>query len=358
MCFKARTVSTPTSLPLSSRDRFPHRCNSTSPALRAFDLIGVDEGGVKREFFQILVEELFDPQYGMWERNSKTGSYWFSSHQSLFKTEEDRRNYFLTGLALGLAIHNGVILNINFPSCMYKKLVHESVGLVPDLQELMPETCNGLLELLRYAKDDVDDVFSLNFAVTVTDFGDVKEHALIPGGVDIDVTQKNKTQYAELVAHYYLNDAVSKSFTAFARGFATLVDGKSFEFFNAEELDLLVAGETTLDFHALESSCLYEGGYDSNHKTIRFFWRVVHNLREEEKKKLLKFVTGCPRSPIGGLRNLRPPLKIQRHGPDSASLPQAATCFSTLLLPEYTTQRKLRKKLLCAIENCEGFGLK
>ena len=51
---------------------------------------------------------------------------------------------------------------------------------------------------------------------------------------------------------------------------------------------------------------------------------------------------------------LTPPLKIQRHGGrDENMLPQAATCFSTLLLPEYSTIQKLRQKLLLAIENCE-----
>jgi ubiquitin-protein ligase E3 A len=26
---------------------------------------GIDEGGVRKEFFQLLIKNLFDPQYGM-----------------------------------------------------------------------------------------------------------------------------------------------------------------------------------------------------------------------------------------------------------------------------------------------------
>ncbi len=44
--------------------------------------------------------------------------------------------------------------------------------------------------------------------------------------------------------------------------------------------------------------------------------------------------------------------------PDSERLPSAHTCFNVLLLPDYASQAKLRAKLLTAIDNAQGFGLK
>ena len=38
-------------------------------------------------------------------------------------------------------------------------------------------------------------------------------------------------------------------------------------------------------------------------------------------------------------------------------LPLAQTCFNQLLLPPYKSKRKLREKLLIAINNSEGFGM-
>ena len=58
---------------------------------------------------------------------------------------------------------------------------------------------------------------------------------------------------------------------------------------------------------------------------------------------------------MNGLATL--PLYVGRHGPDTDRLPTAHTCFNHLLLPEYTSKDKLRQKLLCAIQNSEGFGL-
>jgi len=39
------------------------------------------------------------------------------------------------------------------------------------------------------------------------------------------------------------------------------------------------------------------------------------------------------------------------------NLPEAHTCFNQLILPEYQNKEILKKKLIIAISNAEGFGL-
>lgn len=72
-------------------------------------------------------------------------------------------------------------------------------------------------------------------------------------------------------------------------------------------------------------------------------------------KRMCESLLLLRRAPVGGLSNLE--LMIQRAGPDSEALPTAHTCFNYFLLPEYSDREKLRKKLLTAINNAEGFGL-
>ena len=70
-------------------------------------------------------------------------------------------------------------------------------------------------------------------------------------------------------------------------------------------------------------------------------------------------VLPCPperRAPVGGLSKL--PLLIQRSGPDSNALPTSHTCFNALLLPEYASEEKMRERLVMAVENATGFGLR
>lgn len=89
---------------------------------------------------------------------------------------------------------------------------------------------------------------------------------------------------------------------------------------------------------------------------LRNFWSIVHDdLTPEQKRKLLLFVTASDRIPVGGLKELS--FVLQRNGPDSDRLPTALTCFSRLLLPEYSSRDKLKERLITAIENAKGFGL-
>jgi hypothetical protein len=88
---------------------------------------------------------------------------------------------------------------------------------------------------------------------------------------------------------------------------------------------------------------------------VTWFWEILQEMNEDQKKKFLTFTTGCNRAPINGLASL--PLYIGREGPDSDRLPSSHTCFNHLLIPEYSSKDKLREKILIAINNSEGFGL-
>lgn len=55
----------------------------------------------------------------------------------------------LTGLVLGLAIYNRVLLDFPLPLPLYKKLLGQSVGL-RDLEEMQPRLGRSLRQLLQY----------------------------------------------------------------------------------------------------------------------------------------------------------------------------------------------------------------
>ena len=81
---------------------------------------GVDEGGVKKEFFQLLIRQLFDPDFGMFLYNEKERLYWFNG-----RTHEPNINFELIGILMGLALYNNVLLEANFPLACYKKLLFQ-----------------------------------------------------------------------------------------------------------------------------------------------------------------------------------------------------------------------------------------
>ena len=125
--------------------------------------------------------------------------------------------------------------------------------------------------------------------------------------------------------------------------------------FKPEELELFVCGIPELNFNEWKKAARYVDGYNEESEVVVWFWEVLGEMNEEQKKKFLMFTTGCNRAPILGLARL--PLYVGREGPDSERLPSSHTCFNHLLIPEYPSKEKLREKLLIAINNSEGFGL-
>jgi len=151
-------------------------------------------------------------------------------------------------------------------------------------------------------------------------------------------------------------DSIKSQWEAFESGVMRIMEDASLDLFLPEELELLVVGSGVLDFKALESNTVYEGGYDAESEVIKNFWLFVNSSSRETQVQLLKFATASTKAPIGGLAKM--PFIIQRAGPDSGLLPTSHTCFNTLLLPDYGSDyEKLANNLGRAILECEGFGL-
>jgi ubiquitin-protein ligase E3 A len=68
--------------------------------------------------------------------------------------------------------------------------------------------------------------------------------------------------------------------------------GDCLTLFRADELELLICGSPTLDFHALQGACRYEDGFTRDSALMGQLWEVLHALPEADKKKFLMFATG------------------------------------------------------------------
>uniref|UniRef100_A0A0B6ZJY5 HECT-type E3 ubiquitin transferase n=1 Tax=Arion vulgaris TaxID=1028688 RepID=A0A0B6ZJY5_9EUPU len=311
---------------------------------------GLDEGGVSKEFFQLIVEELFNPDIGMFTYNEESHHFWFNS-----SSFENDAQFTLIGILLGLAIYNSCILDIHFPMVVYRKLMGKK-GTYRDLYDVDPTLMRSLQDMIDYQKDDFVDVFDLIFRIGFDDvFGQSHTHDL-KENAECVVTQANKQEFVDLYADYLLNKSIEQQFRAFKRGFLMVTSESPLkQLFRPEEIEVLVCGSKILDFHALEEATEYDGGFTEDSQTVRNFWSVVHAMPEDSKKKLLQFTTGTDRVPIGGLSKLK--MIIARNGPDSDRLPTSHTCFNVLLLPEYVTVEKLKDRLLKAINYSKGFGM-
>ncbi|XP_005153730.1 probable E3 ubiquitin-protein ligase HERC4 isoform X1 [Melopsittacus undulatus] len=309
----------------------------------------VDAGGVRKEFFLLIMRELLDPKYGMFRYYEESRLIWFSD-----QTFEDSDLFHLIGVVCGLAIYNFTIIDLHFPLALYKKLLNKKPSL-DDLKELMPDVGRGMQQLLDYPEDDIEEAFCLNFTITVENFGTTEIKELVPNGADVPVVKQNRQDFVDAYVDYIFNKSVASLFDAFHAGFHKVCGGKVLQLFQPSELQAMVIGNTNYDWKELEKNTEYKGEYWADHPTIKIFWEVFHELSLEKKKQFLLFLTGSDRIPILGMKCLK--LVIQPTGGGEDYLPVAHTCFNLLDLPKYTDKETLKSKLIQAIDHYEGFSL-
>ncbi|KAF6033800.1 UBE3A [Bugula neritina] len=247
---------------------------------------GIDEGGVSKEFFQLITDEIFNPDFGMFAYDEDTRQFWFNPDSF-----ENDAQFTLVGILLGLAIYNNIILDIRLPMVVYRKLMGK-LGTLDDMELSHPVLYSSLNQLMRHEGNVEEDIMA-TFTLSRTNmFGETISHSLKEGGAELSVTNENREEYCHLYADYMLNKMVEKQFNAFFKGFHMVTDESPIEtLFTAEEIEELVCGSSAWDLHALEDSTEYDG-FDAGSETIKHFWTVVHGMDVDDQKKLLQFVSG------------------------------------------------------------------
>ncbi|XP_062852462.1 probable E3 ubiquitin-protein ligase HERC3 [Trichomycterus rosablanca] len=298
---------------------------------------GIDHGGICAEFFSLLGHEI-TKRSDVIQVLDDSGLFWFS-------TEPSRGVLYFIGIMCGLAFYNHHFMNIGFPLALFKKLLNHSPTL-SDLEELSPVEARCLKDLL-FEDEDVEEVFCLDFTV--------KGQELIPNGAEIPVTNVNRQKYVDLYVDYVFNKSVKHQFEEFAEGFSRGCPFDFWKMYQPEELKDLLYGKAEYKWKEFQKGATYECCSPSDN-LIQNFWTVFFEMDEEHQKRLLKFIYGTDRLPVGGLSKKH--LKIVRCFSDDADnrFPSAQTCYGVLLLPDYSNIKILREKLTDAITFCDVFG--
>ena len=96
-------------------------------SIRFEDEPGIDQGGVRKEYFSLVIKELLSPNYGMFKYNEDVQLYYFNG-----QTLEPNIYFELIGNLMGLAVYNNTFINLPFPRACYKVLIDKE----PDLDDL------------------------------------------------------------------------------------------------------------------------------------------------------------------------------------------------------------------------------
>lgn len=318
------------------------------------DECGIDGGGVFREFLSELLKEAFDPNRGFFMTTTDNKLYPNPSVACIVQNFE--KHFYFIGRILGKALYENLLVELPLADFFLSKLVgkHSDVD-VHQLASLDPVLHRNLLSLKTYDGDVAD--LNLDFTVVSSELGETRIEELKPNGTNIFVNAENRIEYIQLVADYKLNRQIRRQCAAFRQGLANLVPLEWLTMFSNKELQVLISGaEIAVDVDDLRMHTIYGGEFSAKHVTIKYFWNVMREFTDEERRLLLKFVTSCSRPPLLGFKDLDPPFRIQNAG-DTDRLPSASTCMNLLKLPAFTSEKQVKERLLYAIQSNAGFEL-
>lgn len=187
--------------------------------------------------------------------------------------------------------------------------------------------------------------------------GKVVEIDLVPNGRNVPVTEENKVDFLNKLAHFRLCESVKAEVQLFIKGLEELVPMDCLTLLDEQELELLICGLSDYSVSDMKKHCtIVEMSEKEKATTLEYFWAIVASFTSEERARLLQFITGSSNLPTGGFENLTPKLQI---GVCQSSLPMSHTCFNMINLPSGQSYEELHHGLLIAINFAsEGFGIR
>ena len=331
---------------------------------------GLDSGGLRKEWFLLLIREVFDPEHGLFVYDEDSRYCYFNP--DCFETSDQ---FFLVGVLVGLAIYNSTILDVALPPFAFRKLLASAPNhlgpatsfvrstmsyTIEDLAEFRPSLASGLKALLDF-EGNVQETFCRDFVVVTERYGQAVQAPLCPDGANRPVTNTNRKEFVDLYIRHLLDSSIARQYEPFKRGFFSVCEGNALSLFRPEEIELLVRGsEEPLDVETLRAVAIYDGwgkcASPADEPVVTWFWESFAKAGSNYQRKLLSFITSSDRIPAMGATSLV--IKLTCLGEDSGRFPIARTCFNMLGLYRYKAREVLEDKLWRAIAESEGFGMK
>eukprot|EP00754_Rhynchopus_humris_P024029 Rhum_TRINITY_DN14861_c13_g1::Rhum_TRINITY_DN14861_c13_g1_i1::g.124354::m.124354 len=293
------------------------------------------------------------------------------SAAALHSTEGVLKLYCLSGKLLGCAFTGAYEIGGGELATGYYKLLLAHVLCLDDVRWVDAVLHKSLCTLM--AMEDEEAVASLELYFTFSSQVQTFENSslqdkyieaeLVPGGTNLRVTKKNRAQYVtSMVTAAYLA-GVEPYFQAFATGFWTEVPPVVSRYvLTAADLAASFVGCSRISARDWEKHTSCQPVASIEQPVVRWFWQYVQSLSQTRRRQLLSFATGSSTLPAGGFASLPEPFSIELtnttedghgmtlpHQQAQTRLPEAHTCFNTLVLPCYDTYETLRDRCNAAI---------
>lgn len=317
---------------------------------------GVDAGGLEREWFILISQEIFDPARGLFTQTGELQSYNINPASGRIASDVPDLHlqyFYFTGRVVGKALMEHQIIPGHLSLPLLKHILAVPITF-SDLEFVDAE----LYKHLKWIKENDVSSLHLDFTVLQDHFGEQVSIELKKGGASIVLTEENKVEYLQLMLKYRMLDSIKDQLWYFLKGLYEVIPRELLCVFDYQELELIISGLPEIDVSDWKRHTEYLGQYarlGDRHPVIKWFWEVVNGFNEEEKARLLQFCTGTCRLPAQGFKALQSNdgnfrrFNIQSVRRQECIFPRAHTCFNKLDLPLYDSKEELEGYLTLVI---------
>ncbi|KAJ4460654.1 putative E3 ubiquitin-protein ligase Itchy [Paratrimastix pyriformis] len=387
---------------------------------------GIDCGGVRREWFSLLSQQLFSDVLGLF-RSSSAGALTTTEVVEMtrqlssdpLRTRYDFRGgalpswdagvffagdplpwFRFVGRFMAIALCGRGLLPSRIALSVLKYILDEPLG-VADLVRDAPESLALVSFILRQNLDDpavaiddsihmsVDEEYLVSTRLPSADqqqqiqlpavpepwqssleavrsrycqgIGLARFHrttVLVPNGDQVQITEANKAEFLCRLVRYRLVDSIRESLEAIKSGFFEVIQPSDLRRsrLDAATIFMMLFGASSVSLAEWRVG-IDTYPYDQGSVYISWFWRFLEECTDEQRSKLLWFVTGTSVQPAGGLLTLVPRFTVVVDYRENC-LPSASTCSNQLRLPHYSRYELLKRYMLLALTDwTQGFGL-
>ncbi|RHY54815.1 hypothetical protein DYB38_005551 [Aphanomyces astaci] len=322
---------------------------------------GLDAGGLLREWVLLLCERLFDGSYGLFQSSHvENFGYWINTNSAQLKPDHLKCFEFI-GRLIAKCLLEGQLLTVHFSLPLLKHILGVPISF-SDLEFLDEDLCKNA----NWLRDHSDvDTLSLDFTVQPFDANGkaLPPIELVPGGGGIAVTDANKDEYLVALLKYHMFDSVHEQVSALLKGIFDVLPRNLLAAFDYQELELLICGVPKIDVddwkrHTDVKFADFDHPSKAEHKVIDWFWAIVAEFSQDQRARLLQFVTGTSRVPVEGFKGLLSnDGRVRRFGiqmvgrgiPPTGLYPKAHTCFNRIDVPLYTSKEEVATYLTLVI---------
>jgi hypothetical protein len=253
------------------------------------------------------------------------------------------------GALMGASLRTDSALELDLPSLVWKPLVGElcdfsdlaaiDESLAADLRAIhccpSPQQWETLSRRLRWR------VLSMSG----------RWIELIPGGASRKVLWEERQLFVEEAVRVRLAEC-DPEIEAIKAGFSSVVPSLALPLLTWRDLEAKVCGAPMIDVDVFKRMTDHNLPRKEKHPVAVRFWQVVQDMSNSDRAALLAFASGRRRLPS---LNSGGHFRIELlHGRGDEALPEAHTCFFTIDLPQYSSTKVMREKLLYAIHNCSA----